>query len=124
MVKAVWEEMLDLLKQKKYMIPLLVTAIFSYGFMVVNPTIGIDDTASERFFQDGLEPYMGRWTLFLLNKVLRLAEFAPLITELIGVIFLILSVTLWCVAFKRIQSSKLPLWGYTFFRVSSCQPRF
>lgn len=115
MVKVVWEEMLELLKQKKYILPLLLTAILSYGFMVVNPTIGIDDTASERFFQDGLEPYMGRWTLFLINRVLRLAEFAPLVTEFVGVIFLIFSVTLWCVAFKRIQSSKLPLWAYTFF---------
>lgn len=115
MLKAIGEDTKELLKQKIYILPLILTAILSYGFMVGNPTIGIDDTASERFFQEGLEPYMGRWVLFLVNKVFRFAEFAPFVTEFIAVIFLILSVTIWCVAFKRILGDKIPVLGYTFF---------
>jgi len=115
MMKTVWEDTKEFLEQKIYILPLILTATLSYGFMAVTPTIGIDDTASERFFQEGLEPYMGRWVLFLINKVFSFAEFAPFITEVLGVIFMIISVTLWCVVFKRILGNKIPILGYTFF---------
>lgn len=115
MVKAVYKETCELIRKKQYLLPMLLTLVLSYGFMVFHPTIGIDDTASERFFQDGLEPYMGRWTLFLLNKILHFAAFAPLVTELVGVILFFVAVTMWCIVFKRVLDERIPIWGYTFF---------
>lgn len=114
-VKVIYEEVKNFWKQKSFACPLALTAIFSFGFLVINPTIGIDDTASEIFFQDGLEPYMGRWVLFLLNKLFHFAEFAPFLTELVAAIFFCISVTLWCIVFKRVLKDEFKSIGYTIF---------
>ena len=114
-MKSIYEDVKSFWKQKTFIWPLVLTAIFSYGFLIINPTIGIDDTASERFFQDGLEPYMGRWVLFLINKIFHFAEFAPFLTELVAVIFFCISVTLWCAVFKRVLKDELKIIGYTIF---------
>lgn len=114
-MKSIYKEVKIFWKQKTFMWPLVITAIFSYGFLIINPTIGIDDTASERFFQDGLEPYMGRWVLFLINKIFHFAEFAPFLTELAAVIFFCISVTLWCVVLKRVLKDEFSSIGYSIF---------
>lgn len=45
-MKAIYEEVKNFWKQKSFMWPLVLTVIFSYGFLMINPIIGIDDTAS------------------------------------------------------------------------------
>ena len=114
-MKSIYEEIKSFWKQKAFIWPVVLTAILSYGFLIINPTIGIDDTASERFFQDGLELYMGRWVLFLINKIFHFAEFAPFLTELVAVIFFCISVTLWCVVLKRVLKDEFKTIGYTIF---------
>ena len=99
--KQIWNETLWFLKKPQYTILVILTAVFSYGFRVVTPSIGIDDTAVELYLQDGLEVVMGRWTVFLLNKVFHMAEYAPFLLELVGVLFLTLGATLFCVLLKR-----------------------
>ena len=58
---------------------LLLTAVCAYGYKVTNVTIGIDDTPSLYYFEEGLIAIVGRWVLFLLNKVIFLAEFVPFV---------------------------------------------
>ena len=64
---------------------LLLTAVCAYGYKVTNVTIGIDDTPSLYYFEEGLIAIVGRWVLFLLNKVIFLAEFVPFVTDFIAV---------------------------------------
>lgn len=102
-------------KDKKYVLLLSLVAACGYGFMVTHQTIGIDDTPYEYYFEDGLAAIVGRWVLFLLNKILNFSDFAPFITDLVGVLLLMVAVTVWCSLFYRIFEEKIPRYGYYFF---------
>ena len=102
-------------KNKLYIVALSLTAAGAYGFMVTHETIGIDDTPSLYYFQDGLAAIVGRWVMYLVNKVVRIADFTPFLTDFAGVLILMLAVTVWCVLFRRIFGDMIPLWGYILF---------
>ena len=72
-------------QNRLYMGILLLTAVCAYGYKVTNATIGIDDTPSLYYFEEGLIAIVGRWVLFLLNKVVSLAEFVPFVTDFAAV---------------------------------------
>ncbi len=117
-MKALYQDLKWFLEQKLYMFCMILTAVCSYGFQIVHPIIGIDDTAVELYLQDGLEVVMGRWTVFLINKVFHVAEFAPFMLELIGVIFLAIASLLFCVLIKNCigdNDCKRNLIAYTVF---------
>ena len=94
---------------------LLLTAVGAYGYKVTNATIGIDDTPSLYYFQEGLIAIVGRWVLFLLNKVVSLAEFVPFVTDFAAVVLLVLAAIVWTVLFYSVLGDKVPIEGYAFF---------
>lgn len=94
---------------------LLLTAVCAYGYKVTNVTIGIDDTPSLYYFEEGLIAIVGRWVLFLLNKVIFLAEFVPFVTDFIAVGLLALAAIVWTVLFYSVLGEKIPVVGYAFF---------
>jgi len=102
-MKQLGNDLRVFLQNKIYLFCVGLTALCSYGFAIVQPSIGIDDTAVATYLEDGLEVVMGRWTVFLLNKLFHVSDFAPFMTELIGVLFLILAATLLNVLFLRIK---------------------
>ena len=111
-----WVEMFThFLKNKIYVIVLALTAACSYGFMITNYAIGIDDTPYAYYFEEGLSAIVGRWVMFLLNKVVNIAEFAPFLTDLVGVLIFMVAVTAWCVLFYSILGDRVPGYGYLFF---------
>lgn len=98
-----------------YMGILLLTAVCAYGYKVTNVTIGIDDTPSLYYFEEGLIAIVGRWVLFLLNKVISLAEFAPFVTDFAAVLFLIAAAIVWSALFYSVFGEKIPMTGYAYF---------
>ena len=94
---------------------LLLTAVCAYGYKVTNVTIGIDDTPSLYYFEEGLIAIVGRWVLFLLNKVITLAEFVPFVTDFAAVILLIAAAIVWSALFYSVFGEKIPVTGYAFF---------
>lgn len=109
------EDLQYFLRQKLYIIALSITAACSYGYAIVQPSIGIDDTAVAVYLEDGLEVVMGRWTIFWLNKLFHLSDFAPFMTELVGVLFLMLAATLFNVLFRRITAGRAGVYASTVF---------
>lgn len=107
-LKKFWENRL-------YMGILLLTAVCAYGYKVTNATIGIDDTPSLYYFQEGLIAIVGRWVLFLLNKVVTLAEFVPFVTDFAAVVLLVLAAVVWSALFYSVLGEKIPTAGYAFF---------
>jgi len=101
--------------QKIYAIPLLLTVICGYGFSIVQPIIGIDDTAVALYLEDGLEVTMGRWTIYWLNKLFHVSDFAPFMTELVGVLFLMLAATILNVVLRRLVGEKSGVLASTIF---------
>lgn len=92
------------LKGRKWLsfIMILVAAV-TYGYFLTHSTIGMDDTAIERYFIEGWAPHVGRWTLYLLNLVLDFAYFTPYFMDIIGVMLLCLSAYLFCVLLYRVS---------------------
>lgn len=110
-----WKEMQWFLQQKRYVIAIIITGICSYGFGVVHPGLGIDDTVSDWYFADGLSVVVGRWVLYLINKVFHVAEYAPFLTDFFGVLLLMIAAVLMCVLFRRIFGEQISVWGYVIF---------
>lgn len=98
-----------------YMGILLLTAICAYGYKVMSTTIGIDDTPSQYYFEEGLIAIVGRWVLFLLNKFLAFSDFLPFLTDFAAVVILALAAIVWSALFYSILGEKLPTVGYAFF---------
>ncbi len=114
-MKRLWADLKYFLKNKIYLSVVSLVALFSYGFAMTNPSIGIDDTCIDLYFEEGIAPAVGRWVLYLLNKFIALDSFLPWMTEVAAVILLVLSVTLWCVLFRRILQKDLSIWAYAIF---------
>lgn len=111
-----WIDVKWFLSRKIYIVAVLITAACSYGFNITHVSIGIDDTATGLYFQEGLAVVMGRWTIFLLNRIFPVAEYAPFIAELTGTFFMILAATIFCVLLKRIcKENSTNIVGYTLF---------
>ena len=104
-----------LCENRLYMGILLLTAVCAYGYKVTNVTIGIDDTPSLYYFEEGLIAIVGRWVLFLLNKVISLAEFVPFVTDFAAVLLLIAAAIVWSALFYSVFGEKIPVTGYAFF---------
>lgn len=104
-----------LCENRLYMGILLLTAGCAYGYKVTNVTIGIDDTPSLYYFQEGLIAIVGRWVLFLLNKVISLAEFVPFVTDFAAVLLLIAAAIVWSALFYSVFGEKIPVVGYAHF---------
>lgn len=100
---------------KIYMLLLGLSAVCSYGFLITHHTVGIDDTPFAYYFEEGLAAIVGRWVLFLLNKVVHIAEFAPFLTDFAAVLILMAAVTVWCALFYSILGESVPKWGYRMF---------
>lgn len=100
---------------KLYRAVLALTAVCSYGFLITHHTVGVDDTPFTLYFEEGLNAIVGRWVLFLLNKIFHIAEFVPFMTDLIGVLILMAAVTVWGTLLYSICRERVPLWGYLFF---------
>ncbi len=114
-MKEYKENFWALCKNRVYLPLLILTAAFSYGFMVMHHTVGIDDTPCAYYFQEGLVAIVGRWVLYLLNQVFSIGEFAPMMTDLAGVLIMMAAVTVWAALFRAVLKEKVPEWGYPFF---------
>ena len=109
------EDFLTLWKNKWYKAVLIAAAVCSYGFLITHQTIGIDDTPFDYYFEEGLIAIVGRWVLFLLNKVLHIADFSPFMMDLAGVVLFMAAVTVFSTLLYSILGDKLPMWGYALF---------
>ena len=114
-LKKLYGEILFFLRQKLFVIVLAITAVCSYGFAITHESIGVDDTLVGLYLEDGQEVIMGRWTIFLVNKLFHISEFTPFITELAGMLLLLTAVVLFCVLVRRIFGDRIGIAGYTAF---------
>lgn len=84
-----------------------VVAALSYGYLLIHPTIGMDDTGIERYFVEGYAPHVGRWTLYVLNFIFDFAHFSPWFIDACGVILLCLAAYLFCLLWYRVSDEKV-----------------
>lgn len=105
----------NIIKEKIIWIPLLLTVICSYGFYITNYTIGLDDTSVIRYYVDGRAPAMGRYSIYLLERITDVANFSPFILEICNIILLSAAALACIVLFKVITKDRVPLFIYSIF---------
>lgn len=109
------DNFVELCKDIKYVLLVGLTAFLSYGYLIFHGSIGVDDTALELYFVDGLAPQIGRNTLYLLNKVFRISDFSPMITDFLGVLFMAIAATLLCAIFRECSKNETESWMCAVF---------
>lgn len=114
-MKKWFKDFQEFYKDKRYVLLLSLAAVCAYGFMVTHSTVGIDDTPYDYYFEEGLAAIVGRWVMYLLNKVVHVADFAPFLTDFAGVLILMAAVTVWAVLFKSVLEDAAPWYAYLFF---------
>ena len=110
----IYSEAADLWKKKSFAIGIVLAMVLSFGTLLLHPAVGIDDTSFGIYYEDGVSPAMGRWCLFLINKIFPLA-YNPFFVEAAGLLAFCVSVSLWCVVFRRILGNRVSVWGYMLF---------
>ncbi len=114
-MKKLKQEINTILHNKAFIIILTLVAFGCYGFKMMHPTIGIDDTPYKLYFEDGLNIVVGRWVLFLLNQFINIGQYAPFLVDFAAVLLLISASILWSIVFKRILGDAVPDWCYLTF---------
>lgn len=113
-MKEIGKELREYAGKKAYVVCLLLTMVLSYATLLHNPTVGIDDTSFDIYYEDGVSPAMGRWCLFLINKVFPL-NYNPYFVEAAGLLMFCVSVTLWVLVLRRLLQDEVSEWVYTAF---------
>lgn len=115
MGKSMFNELKNM-KDGKWLIRIIgLTALVTYGFFVTHSTVGIDDTAIERYFVDGWAPHVGRWSLFLLNKFFDFAHYTPWFMDVIGIMLLCVAAYLFCFLWYEISNKRAGILSMTAF---------
>lgn len=102
-------------KNKIYMFGLICSAVLGYGYEIFHGTCGIDDLAMDTYFEKGLGVVTGRWPFYLINKVVPIEPYKPVVMDLLTVLLLMMAAILWCVIIRSVLNKEVPIIAYVIF---------
>lgn len=105
----------NFIKDIKYMIPVIITAILGFGFVLTHSAVNVDSLAFNRYFYGQELLACGRFGGFLFNKIFDVLYFNPFFIDFLSVLFLILAAILFCALFKKVTKDKLKPIVYVIF---------
>ena len=101
---------------KKFWIPLLFIAIISYGFSIMNRTIGIDDLSRKTYFMPSeFCEYFTRWGKVVYIRMFSTMNLSPFIDRFMALVFLILAGIALSFLFYILLGEDAYVWKYTVF---------
>lgn len=103
------------LKNKAFIVAIILVTILSFGFTITHPSVGMDDTAFDRYYQDKEMLAIGRWGSYLVYQILNITEFIPFWIDFIASSIIMLTAVLWCVFLKKNLKEKLSNTAYIIF---------
>jgi|GEM_PF-6491079 len=103
------------LKDMGYILPLLLTTLVGFAFMLTHLSIGADDTCVDRYFDGNYLLAQNRITGYLVNRVLHVYSVKPFVPDFLSVLMLSLSALIFCAVFKKTTKNKLHPLTYTIF---------
>ena len=121
-MKEYRKELECFLKDKLYIVCLIVIALMAYGFSATNITVGIDDLECDRYIGSRNELLAaGRFGWLFWNKLFgfnnRYVE-NNFVYEVAGVVLLIWAAMNLCILMKNVTSDKISMTAYTIFSCS------
>ena len=66
------------LRNKIYMVSLIIAAVAGYGYEITHSSLGIDDVCIGLYFDDGLGVSIGRWSFYVINKLFHAVSYTHL----------------------------------------------
>lgn len=103
------------LKNKLFIVAIILVTVLSFGFTITNSSVGMDDTAFDRYYQDKEMLAIGRWGSYLVYQSLNITEFIPFWIDFIASSIIMLTAVLWCVFLKKNFKEKLSNTSYIIF---------
>ena len=64
-------------ENKIFVIAIILVTILSFGFTITNSSVGMDETAFGRYYQDKEMLESGRWGSYLLYSAFDIVEYLP-----------------------------------------------
>lgn len=102
------------LENPYYIISVTITLFMGYAFRLTNPSISIDGLSLDRYLYGELFA-QGRITMTVIQRVLRLTDFAPFVMDFLAILCLFGAAVTFCVLFQRATNDRLHLSSYIFF---------
>ncbi|MDR1101202.1 MAG: glucosyltransferase domain-containing protein [Clostridiales bacterium] len=107
---------LRFLKDKWFMLAVSVTAVLAYSFFVFNFSPNVEDLSFDLYYgSNNLLVSAGRFGTVILDKVLNIYAFRPMIMPFLGIMTLVATAILWCCQFKKISGDSLSRFTYVIF---------
>ena len=97
----------DILKYKPYWIITITVLIITYGFLLTNQSIGIDDENFRYYFDNYGVAASGRYGYIILMKIFNTYAYLPVWRDAIALLLLLLGVTVWNCMFQTISGGKI-----------------
>ncbi len=95
----------DIIKRKRFFLPVSFFVIIGYSFAIFNRTISIDDLLINHSLTNG-EMISGRWGMFVWFQLLGLTEQMPFIYRFLSMLFVVASAVLFCFVLYSIGGKK------------------
>ena len=115
LMKTLKEDIEFFVKKIEYFIPLIITAILSFGFVITHYSVNIDTLSDVRYYKEGELLTQSRYGGVLLDKIIGVMEYNPFFVDCLAVIFLVMASMAFCILFKKISKNKINTVAYTIF---------
>jgi hypothetical protein len=107
----------------KVMLPVVLTLIFGYGFTLLHPSVSVDDTAIGWYMDEGQILLQGRFFPYLIQRILPVYRFQPVVTDLLAVLAMTAGMLLLSCLFDRAADGEIPLgWRTAFICIALSYP--
>ena len=103
------------LNNKVFIVAVILVTVLSFGFTITHPSVGMDDTAFDRYYQGKEMLSIGRWGSYLVYQILDITEFVPFWIDFIASFIIMVTAVLWCVFLKKNLGDKLSDTAYIIF---------
>ena len=111
-MKQLLEQVKVLLKNKIYVICLLLTIILGYGFAITHPTIGVDDFCFDRYVDQNYmlsADRIGTWSLY---NIFQIERYSPFWLEVIVCMVLAITAIVIVSIMQIVTKNKLNKYSY------------
>lgn len=115
MYKKIIENCKYFFSNRIYVFFLLFSMVLGYGYLLTHGTCGIDDISIDLYFEKGMGVAIGRWPYYLVNKIIPIAKYTPFYGDLVTILVLVLSATLWCALLQIIFGDELHILCYCIY---------
>ena len=103
------------LENRMFIVIIILVTILSFGFTITNSSVGMDETAFDRYYQDKEMLESGRWGSYLIYSVLGIIEFTPFWVDFLVTTIIVIIALMWCTFLKKNLEGKLTLGAYIVF---------